>query len=149
MLPPCATPRRGQSSGPDFLPSIADDSRKWTDGGTNKTRGGNLNGCNFSELRPQPVKTLTPSIRTMPSQQGNNGLMTGKCATCGSLVRWPRHLHVFRCTVCLMVNHLKLASAKPTDEDDLRASLQVKMDETETWNQKLGKQRAGTIFSLF
>ena len=36
-------------------------------------------------------------------------LATGKCATCGSLVRWPRNLVSFRCTVCLMVNDLKPA----------------------------------------
>ena len=34
-------------------------------------------------------------------------LISGKCATCDSIVRWPRHLDVFRCTVCLMVNDLK------------------------------------------
>ena len=29
---------------------------------------------------------------------------TGNCMACGSLVRWPRGLTVFRCTVCLTVN---------------------------------------------
>lgn len=41
------------------------------------------------------------------SQNGEKDLVTGKCITCDSLVRWPRHLDVFRCTVCLMVNDLK------------------------------------------
>lgn len=40
-------------------------------------------------------------------QNGEKDLVTGKCITCDSLVRWPRHLDVFRCTVCLMVNDLK------------------------------------------
>lgn len=40
-------------------------------------------------------------------QNGEKDLVTGKCITCNSLVRWPRHLDVFRCTVCLMVNDLK------------------------------------------
>lgn len=40
-------------------------------------------------------------------QNGEKDLVTGKCTTCDSLVRWPRHLDVFRCTVCLMVNDLK------------------------------------------
>ena len=31
----------------------------------------------------------------------------GKCATCDSSVRWPQHLEVYRCTVCLMINDLK------------------------------------------
>ena len=40
-------------------------------------------------------------------QNGEKDLVTGKCSTCDSRVRWPRHLDVFRCTVCLMVNDLK------------------------------------------
>lgn len=33
-------------------------------------------------------------------------LITGKCMTCDSMVRWPRELQVFRCTVCLTINDL-------------------------------------------
>ena len=33
--------------------------------------------------------------------------MTGKCMTCGSTVRWPRDLVVFRCTTCLTINDLE------------------------------------------
>ena len=40
-------------------------------------------------------------------RNGERDLVTGKCITCDSLVRWPRHLDLFRCTVCLMVNDLK------------------------------------------
>lgn len=40
-------------------------------------------------------------------QNGEKHFVTGKCVTCDSRVRWPRHLDVFRCTVCLMVNDLK------------------------------------------
>lgn len=140
---PAQHPRRGRSSSPHFLPSLAND-----DGAT-KAGGGNLNGCDLSELRPLPAITLSAPIRATPSQQEITGLMSGKCATCGSLVRWPRHLHIFRCTACLMVNHLKLASAEPTAEDGLRDELKDNMDETETRNQKLGMQRAGTLLSLF
>ena len=43
-------------------------------------------------------------------QTGEDYFVTGKCVTCDSLVRWPRHLDVFRCTVCLMVNDLKPAA---------------------------------------
>ena len=42
-----------------------------------------------------------------PLQNEEKDLVTGKCITCDSLVRWPRYLDVFRCTVCLMVNDLK------------------------------------------
>lgn len=34
-------------------------------------------------------------------------LTTGKCMTCDSMVRWPKELSVFRCTVCLTINDLK------------------------------------------
>jgi E3 ubiquitin-protein ligase HECTD2 len=34
-------------------------------------------------------------------------LVTGKCMTCDSTVRWPRTLKVFRCTICLMINDLE------------------------------------------
>lgn len=40
-------------------------------------------------------------------QNAEKDLVTGRCITCDSLVRWPGHLDVFRCTVCLMVNDLK------------------------------------------
>ena len=40
-------------------------------------------------------------------QKGEKHFVTGKCSTCDSRVRWPRHLDMFRCTVCLMVNDLK------------------------------------------
>lgn len=146
MLPPCATTRHGRSSSPHFLPSLAEDRSKWINGETIKTKGGKLNGCDFSESQPKPANTLNASIRTKPTQQENTELVTGKCATCGSLVRWPRHLNLFRCTVCLMVNHLKSKSAKPTNEDGLRAEWQVNMDETKTFNQKLGMLRAETTF---
>ena len=41
------------------------------------------------------------------TQNEEKEFITGKCATCDSLVRWPRHLDIFRCSVCLMVNDLK------------------------------------------
>ena len=44
------------------------------------------------------------------SQRPEGDLMVGKCATCDSMVRWPRHLDVYRCSVCLMINDLKLAA---------------------------------------
>lgn len=33
---------------------------------------------------------------------------TGNCMTCSSLVRWPRDLKVFKCTICLTINDLGL-----------------------------------------
>ena len=33
-------------------------------------------------------------------------LRTGNCMTCASMVRWPKELKVFRCSVCLTINDL-------------------------------------------
>ncbi|KAH0544830.1 hypothetical protein FGG08_001059 [Glutinoglossum americanum] len=38
-------------------------------------------------------------------------LVAGNCMTCDSLVRWPRELNVFRCTICLTINDLKPQAA--------------------------------------
>ncbi|KAK4190149.1 putative E3 ubiquitin-protein ligase [Podospora australis] len=41
------------------------------------------------------------------SSAGSRDYTTGNCMTCGSLVRWPRDLHVFKCTICLTINDLQ------------------------------------------
>ncbi|CEI69817.1 putative E3 ubiquitin-protein ligase mug30 [Fusarium venenatum] len=45
---------------------------------------------------------------------GSKDFATGNCMTCGSLVRWPRDLKVFKCTICTTVNDLEPLS---TDHD--------------------------------
>ena len=56
-------------------------------------------------------KGLSPTVAdkdmvaVLPNR--DKDLVTGRCATCDSLVRWPRRLSTFRCTVCLMVNDLE------------------------------------------
>ena len=47
--------------------------------------------------------------RTVPST-GNMDCSTGTCMTCGSLVRWPKELSVFKCTICLTINDLQPSS---------------------------------------
>ncbi|KAK0626100.1 hypothetical protein B0T14DRAFT_421487 [Immersiella caudata] len=41
------------------------------------------------------------------SSPGSRDFSTGRCITCGSLVRWPRELQLFKCTICLTVNNLQ------------------------------------------
>ena len=48
-------------------------------------------------------------------------LMTGKCMTCDSMVRWPKELKVFRCTVCLTINDLKPVMLEARRADGHRA----------------------------
>lgn len=49
----------------------------------------------------------TPGQRRA-AQLSDTDLVTGRCATCDSMVRWPCHLDVYRCSTCLMINDLKL-----------------------------------------
>lgn len=41
------------------------------------------------------------------SSAGSRDFVAGNCMTCASLVRWPRELHVFKCTICLTINDLQ------------------------------------------
>ena len=38
---------------------------------------------------------------------GSRDFTTGQCMTCGSLVRWPKDLLVFKCTICLTINDIQ------------------------------------------
>jgi E3 ubiquitin-protein ligase HECTD2 len=53
-------------------------------------------------------------------------LMTGKCMTCDSMVRWPKELKVFRCTVCLTINDLKPIMLEARRGDGHRAPVTAK-----------------------
>lgn len=33
--------------------------------------------------------------------------MSGSCMTCGTLLRWPKHLSMFKCTVCVTINDVR------------------------------------------
>ena len=55
-------------------------------------------------------KDYMSSTSGVQAHTAEKDLMTGKCSTCDSAVRWPRQLGVFRCTVCLMINDMKPAA---------------------------------------
>jgi len=48
--------------------------------------------------------TIGRSQRGGHGRQGSHDFVNGNCMGCGSLLRWPGDLHVFRCTVCLTIN---------------------------------------------
>lgn len=52
------------------------------------------------------IPTRSSHTRGGP-QQGSKDFATGNCMTCGSLVRWPRDLSVFKCTICMTVNDME------------------------------------------
>jgi len=43
---------------------------------------------------------------------GPHDFKTGHCMTCASLVRWPKDLLVFRCTICMTVNDIEPLSSR-------------------------------------
>ena len=56
-----------------------------------------------------------PNNASTPKAQ-NLELIAGRCATCDSTIKWPKHLKVFRCTICLMVNDLRPLERRPQDD---------------------------------
>ncbi|KAI1639338.1 hypothetical protein F4809DRAFT_137674 [Biscogniauxia mediterranea] len=66
--------------------------------------------------------TKTHTNQTQPTNPrrpplGPADFATGNCMTCASLVRWPKELQVFRCTICLTINDIKPynpSAARPT-----------------------------------
>ena len=67
-------------------------------------------------------KDYMASTSGVHAHSAEKDLMTGNCSTCDSIVRWPRHLGVFRCTVCLMINDLKPAAGLLGDVRSAEAS---------------------------
>ena len=66
--------------------------------------------------------TLSPGLASkgymasengLPQQHAEKDLVTGKCSTCDSVMRWPCQVQTFRCTVCLMINDLKPSEELP------------------------------------
>ncbi|KFA50289.1 hypothetical protein S40293_03352 [Stachybotrys chartarum IBT 40293] len=56
----------------------------------------------------------TPKAHTRSGPAGaSQDFATGNCMTCSALVRWPRELKVFKCTICTTVNDLV-----PTSSED-------------------------------
>ncbi|ESA43584.1 hypothetical protein GE21DRAFT_3134 [Neurospora crassa] len=58
----------------------------------------------------RPSTQHSRNHRNVPST-GSKDYSTGNCMTCGCLVRWPKELSVFKCTICLTVNDLQPSSS--------------------------------------
>jgi E3 ubiquitin-protein ligase HECTD2 len=61
---------------------------------------------NDTTMRRQSVQT-----HSRASTAGGRDFETGNCMTCGSLMRWPRDLKLFKCTICVTVNDLTAVEA--------------------------------------
>ncbi|KAK4122620.1 HECT-domain-containing protein [Parathielavia appendiculata] len=70
-------------------------------------------GLSSSKRKP------TPTMRghRNGSSIGSRDFAAGRCMTCGSLVRWPKELHIFRCTICMTINDLQPSSLDAGRED--------------------------------
>ncbi|CAG8971230.1 hypothetical protein HYALB_00001394 [Hymenoscyphus albidus] len=73
-----------------------------------------------SPMRPQKLE------RNAKQKVPEKDLTTGKCMTCDSMVRWPKNLGVFRCTVCLTINDLKPILLEARRGDGHRAPVAVR-----------------------
>ncbi|KAI1381493.1 hypothetical protein F4677DRAFT_127461 [Hypoxylon crocopeplum] len=57
--------------------------------------------------KPKTQQNLHQNVAPRKIPPGPVDFATGNCMTCASLVRWPKELHIFRCTICLTINDLK------------------------------------------
>ncbi|KAH6676057.1 HECT-domain-containing protein [Plectosphaerella plurivora] len=72
---------------------------------------------------PAPVNSTRPIQPPRGHTRGNmtnnsRDFATGNCMTCNALVRWPRDLRVFKCTVCVTINDLR-----PVDRPEHRSDV--------------------------
>ncbi|KAK4241099.1 hypothetical protein C8A03DRAFT_41495 [Achaetomium macrosporum] len=65
------------------------------------------------------------------SSVGSRDWNTGRCMTCGSLVRWPKELHVFKCTICVTINDLQPRDQISRQKD---ASEELLAAEEQSWS---------------
>jgi E3 ubiquitin-protein ligase HECTD2 len=79
-----------------------------------KKKSGPVNGAGESETTSGDEGPVNPG-KAPPmrghhrsgSSVGSKDWNMGRCMTCGSLVRWPRELHVFKCAICVTINDLQ------------------------------------------
>lgn len=78
--------------------------------GKKKRHGENANGFESTDedlVSPSQARQISQNPSTKHGKLLEKELLTGKCMTCDSMVRWPKNLSVFRCTVCMTINDLK------------------------------------------
>ncbi|KAG6321900.1 hypothetical protein E4U22_001105 [Claviceps purpurea] len=70
-----------------------------------------------AQVDAKDPKSGHPDAGTMPGPSvanpkhkrhptGSKDFATGNCMTCGSLMRWPKDIKVFKCTICATINDL-------------------------------------------
>lgn len=113
------------------LTSIFSQTRKADNRHCNETDthpNGSHHKPNTSRLDVTSSKASSVYPETSKLLAQDKQLILGRCATCDSMVKWPRHLRVFRCTICLMVNDLQSTE---------NASRQQHLDDEHSGERKL------------
>ncbi|KAH6722163.1 ubiquitin-protein ligase-like protein E3 [Leptodontidium sp. MPI-SDFR-AT-0119] len=118
---PTRTPSHGRSMSHPF-PSLFSTKKK--------RHGESAQAAGFEstdEDSVSPIAARNIIQNPTPKQKvPDKDLMTGKCMTCDSMVRWPKELKVFRCTVCLTINDLKPIALEARRGDGHRAPVTAK-----------------------
>lgn len=123
---PSQSPSKGRSHGRSMshpFPSIFS-GRKKKQGDT--TELGGLESTDDEKVPPVLARNTALNPTAKQAKVPDKDLMTGKCMTCDSMVRWPKELKVFRCTVCLMINDLKPIILEARRGDGQRAPVAAK-----------------------
>ncbi|KAI0401179.1 hypothetical protein F4802DRAFT_439637 [Xylaria palmicola] len=65
---------------------------------------GNDEDADHHDYNPKIYSSSSQAASTSRAAPGPADFATGNCMTCAGLVRWPKDVHVFRCTKCLTIN---------------------------------------------
>ncbi len=117
------TPSHGRSMSHPF-PSLFLGKKKRHD--DTPTTGG-FESTDDDNTSPGPARNIAQNP-TSKQKVPDKDLMTGKCMTCDSMVRWPKELKVFRCTICLTINDLKPIALETRLGDGHRVPIIPKTD---------------------
>ena len=72
--------------------------------------------------------------------------LSGSCMTCGTLLRWPKHLGMFKCTVCVTINDVRPMIETLRPDGPPRAN--IAMQAHSTFPQMMPRQRGVSEFIL-
>ncbi|ODA81657.1 hypothetical protein RJ55_00159 [Drechmeria coniospora] len=76
---------------------------------SSKKKKQDSNGRDPPDVSVYDVGTMAGASSKKPTQRrppGSKDFAMGNCMTCSSLVRWPKELKVFKCTICASINDL-------------------------------------------
>jgi len=80
---------------------------------------------------------LSPKKKSSTKKQDDANNSAGRCATCGSKVSYPKDVLEFRCTVCLMVNDLKIRPPRHVRRGEAAIGESLRDDSTSTgWSTR-------------